>query len=178
MNKSAIWCRLYMSTLLVHITATWWRSFLTKIQQGKVGHFANPPKNGPKSSKMPCKSIIWRSWEVIHIWLSSSYQYLSNDMPTVHLWSKSMELYSTVILSATDCMEDVPFPQCRGYRTFQHKWLKNNYLGPERNILIIQAIQSEICGNLGWLAGPWPERKVERLFVQRIEQVEVTLELL
>ena len=74
MTKSVVWCDLYLITLYVNIVAAWWRSFMHKIQQNKVGHFFNPPKNGQKTSKMASNSVACSHWEVRHIGLSSTHR--------------------------------------------------------------------------------------------------------
>ena len=103
MTKSVVWRRSCLSTLSRHITTTWWRSFMQEIQQGKVSHFFDPPKNGQKTSKMAYNSVACRSWQAIRICLSSSHQYLSNDVTFLYFWQIFMEWKSTADLSATDC---------------------------------------------------------------------------
>ena len=102
MTESVIWRELYSSTLSKRMTTTWWQSFLQEIQQSKVDHFFDLPKNGQKTSLMAYNSVSWKSWQSIRICLSSSHQYLSNDITFVYTRSKSMEWKSTADLSTTD----------------------------------------------------------------------------
>ena len=103
MTNSVVWCGLYLSTLSNHIVVAWWRSSIRKIHQDKVDRFADPLKNAEKSSKMASNSVLWKSWQVFHICLSSTHQYLSDGATYVYFWSIFMEWKSTADLSATDC---------------------------------------------------------------------------
>jgi hypothetical protein len=53
---------------------------MQKLQQSKVCHFADPLKNGTKTSKMACNSLPCSSWNVFYTCADGTYQDLSSDV--------------------------------------------------------------------------------------------------